>query len=74
MTAGSASKSSRAKVSEHRERLRAAGFRPLQIWVPDTRSAVFRAEALRQSRAVASSDQAKDDQAFIDAISEFSDE
>lgn len=74
MTAGSARKSSRAKVAEHRARLRAAGLRPVQIWVPDTRSESFRAEALRQSRAVAASLHANDDQAFIDAISEFSGE
>lgn len=74
MTAGSARKSSKTKVAEHRARLRAAGLRPVQIWVPDTRSEAFRAEALRQSRAVATSPHADDDQAFIDAISEFSDE
>lgn len=58
--------SSRAKVQAHRDRLRARGLRPLQIWVPDVRSASFRAEAHRQSLAVANSN-AADDQAFIDA-------
>ena len=28
----------RKKVSAHRARLRAQGLRPIQIWVPDTRS------------------------------------
>jgi hypothetical protein len=74
MTAGSARKSSRAKVAEHRARLRASGLRPVQIWIPDTRSETFRTEALRQSRAVAASAHADDDQAFIDAISEFPEE
>lgn len=74
MTAGFQRKSSREKVAEHRARLRAAGLRPVQIWVPDTRSEVFRAEALRQSRAVAASDYAHDDQAFIEAISELPEE
>lgn len=59
----------RLKVQRHRERLRAQGLRPIQIWVPDVRAAGFRAEAHRQSRAVAQSAQAADDQAFIDAIS-----
>jgi hypothetical protein len=61
--------SSRAKVSAHRKRLRARGLRPLQIWVPDTRSAAFKAQAHRQSAIVARSTQAQEDQDFIDAIS-----
>jgi hypothetical protein len=63
-------KPSRLKVSEHRARLRAQGLRPIQIWVPDVRAAVFRAEAHRQSLAVATSAGEEDDQAFIDAISD----
>jgi hypothetical protein len=41
----------------------------VQIWVPDTRGKRFVAEAARQSRAVAESTHAADDQAFIDAVS-----
>jgi hypothetical protein len=63
-------KSSRVKVGEHRARLRAQGLRPIQIWVPDVRAPSFRSEARRQSRAVAASAHGRDDQAFIDAISE----
>ena len=74
MTVDSARKSSREKVAEHRTRLRAAGLRPVQIWLPDTRSETLPAEALRQSRAVAASAHSEDDQAFIDAISEFPEE
>jgi Protein of unknown function (DUF3018) len=37
------------KVREYRARLRARGLRPVQIWVPDTRSPAFLAEARRQS-------------------------
>lgn len=66
---GSTSESTRRKVREHRDRLRARGLRPIQIWVPDVRAASFREEAHRQSRAVAQSDHAHEDQAFIDAIS-----
>ena len=64
-----ASASGKLKVRRHRERLREQGLRPIQIWVPDVRAAGFRAEAHRQAQAVAHSDQAADDQAFIDAIS-----
>jgi hypothetical protein len=60
---------SRQKVQAHRERLRAQGLRPIQIWVPDTRSPKFAAQASRQSLLVASSPHAAEDQAFIDTIS-----
>jgi hypothetical protein len=62
---------SRRRVRAHRERLRAQGLRPLQIWVPDVNAEGFAAEAHRQSRAVAVSDAADDDQAFVDSISEW---
>ena len=60
---------SRQKVQAHRDRLRAQGLRPIQIWVPDTRAPIFAAQASRQSRLVASSRYASEDQAFIDALS-----
>jgi hypothetical protein len=60
---------SRQKVQAHRKRLRAQGLRPIQIWVPDTRSSKFATQASRQSRLVASSRYASEDQAFIDALS-----
>jgi len=37
------------RVRKHREALRAAGLRPVQIWVPDTRRRGFAAECRRQS-------------------------
>ncbi len=65
----SAPKPSRSKVRDRRARLRAQGLRPIQIWVPDVRASAFRAEAERQSLAVAASDQSSADQAFIDGAS-----
>ncbi|WP_343708426.1 antitoxin MazE family protein [Mycobacterium sp.] len=59
----------RQRVREHRERLRAQGLRPVQIWVPDVRAPEFAAEAHRQSAAIAASEHESDDQAFVDAIS-----
>ena len=38
------------RVKRHRASLRAAGLRPVQIWVPDTRREGFAAECRRQSR------------------------
>lgn len=69
MASAKGPKPTRVKVQEHRRRLRAQGLRPLQIWVPDVRAAGFKAEAHRQSAAVAASAQAAADQAVIDAVS-----
>jgi hypothetical protein len=74
MASTSSAKPSRVKVREHRKRLREQGLRPIQIWAPDVRSAAFRAEAHRQSAAVAAGAHAFDDQAFVDAASTWSDE
>jgi hypothetical protein len=63
-------KSSRDKVRAYRDRLRRQGLRPIQIWVPDVRSRAFKAEAHRQSAAVAASTHEREDQAFIDSISD----
>ena len=70
MTAASSRKANREKVQAHRDRLRAQGLRPIQIWVPDVRAPGFAAEARRQSLAAAQSPHEAEDQAFIDAISE----
>jgi hypothetical protein len=59
----------RERVKRHRDRLRAQGLRPVQIWVPDVRAPEFVAEAHRQSADVAASKHAADDHAFIEAIS-----
>ena len=67
-------KPSRVKVREHRERLRSQGMRPIQIWVPDVGAPSFKSEAHRQSLAVAASAHAHDDQAFIDAASDWGNE
>ena len=37
------------RVQKHRAGLRAAGLRPVQIWVPDTRRSGFAEECRRQS-------------------------
>jgi DNA-binding LacI/PurR family transcriptional regulator len=63
-------KSSRERVRAYRQRLRSQGLRPIQIWVPDVRSKAFKAEAHRQSRAVAESPHEQQDQEFIDAVSD----
>lgn len=59
----------RERVSEHRKRLRAQGLRPIQIWVPDTRSEAFAEEARRQAVLVSELNAVSDDQEFVEAIS-----
>ncbi len=46
----------RDRVRKRRDALRAAGLRPVQIWVPDTRRPDFAEECRRQSRIVAGAD------------------
>ncbi len=70
MTTANAKEASVRKVRAYRQRLLDHGLRPIQIWVPDVRAPQFREEAHRQSRAVALSPNAEDDQAFIDAVSD----
>ena len=65
------SSKSRDKVRAHRARLRRRGLRPIQIWVPDVRSRRFAREAHRQSLLVARGAREREDQAFVDAISDW---
>ncbi len=64
----------RLKVREHRQRLRAKGMRPIQIWVPDVHAPGFAAEARRQSLLVAQSPEESEIQAFIDSVYEWPDD
>jgi hypothetical protein len=41
------------RVKRRRDKMRAAGLRPVQIWVPDTRAAGFAAECQRQCELIA---------------------
>ena len=50
-----------ARVQKHRDALRMAGLRPVQIWVPDTRNPGFAEECRRQSRLAAQADMADTD-------------
>ena len=65
---------SRERVAEHRARMRALGMRPIQIWVPDVNAPGFADEARRQSRLAAESPFEAEDQAWVDAVSEWPEE
>lgn len=55
------------RVQKHRNALRRAGLRLVQIWVPDTRRPDFAEECRRQSRLAAQADIADTDmQRFMD--------
>lgn len=47
------------RVQRRRDKLRAAGLRPVQIWVPDTRAEGFAEECARQARLVRESETRK---------------
>ena len=49
------------RAAKRRKALRAAGLRPVQIWVPDTRLPHFAAECQRQSGLVSEADLADAD-------------
>ncbi len=45
-------KTSAERVRRRRDKLRASGMRPVQIWVPDMRAPGFAAECVRQARLI----------------------
>lgn len=55
------------RMKQYRERLRAAGLRPIQLWVPDTRAPGFAAECRRQSASLAQDAAEAEAAAFIEA-------
>ena len=56
----------RQTASRYRARMRAQGLRPVQLWVPDTRSPKFAAECRGQSRSIARSPES-DVESFLEA-------
>jgi hypothetical protein len=58
------------KMQTYRERLRKQGLRPVQLWVPDTRSAAFVAEARRQWRLVRGTHSESEALDFIEAAAD----
>ena len=64
--------STHKKMQDYRRRLRAAGLRPVQIWVPDTRSAHFAKEARRQSLLVSRHKPEQETLDFIENVADMS--
>jgi len=65
-----ATKTSADRVQKHRAGLRAAGLRPVQIWVPDTRSSGFANECRRQSLALQDDPQEADILNWLEAAAD----
>ena len=60
------------RMDAYRQRMRAAGLRPVQMWVPDTRNPEFVELCRQQSLAVAASDPAGDElMRFIEGVYEW---
>lgn len=55
------------RMKQYRDRLRAAGLRPIQLWVPDTRAPGFAEECRRQSTALERDDAETDAANFIES-------
>ncbi len=58
------------RVEKHRASLRAAGMRPVQIWVPDTRRKEFADECRRQSLMLRDDNNEKEILEFMEAIAD----
>ncbi len=65
-------KSSQEKMRDYRTRLKAAGLRPVQIWVPDTRTAHFAKEARRQSLLVSRQKSEQEVLDFVESVADMS--
>lgn len=58
------------RVQRHRAGLRAAGLRPVQIWVPDTRRRGFAEECRRQSRLLREDPQESETSSWLEAVAD----
>ena len=58
------------RVEKHRAALRAAGLRPIQIWVPDTRRPGFAEECRRQSLALRGDPQEREILEWLEAAAD----
>jgi hypothetical protein len=62
------------RVQSHRDRLRAAGLKPIQIWVPDPKAPGFAAECRRQSASIQGDPTEMHDLEMLAEIADWSEE
>jgi hypothetical protein len=58
------------RVRRHRQQLRAEGLKPIQIWIPDTRSESFRQKCERESLSLVSDPQEAEILTWIAEVSD----
>ncbi len=58
------------RVRKHRDSLRLAGLKPVQIWIPDTRSESFRQKCERESLLLARDPQEAGTLAWITEVAD----
>ena len=58
------------RVRKHRDSLRIAGMKPVQIWVPDTRSESFRRKCERESLSLVADPQEAETLAWIAEVAD----
>ena len=58
------------RVRRHRETLKAAGMRPVQMWLPDTRRVEFVQECRRQSLSLRNDPHEKEILDWIEQVSD----
>ncbi len=62
--------SSADRVRRHREALRVAGLRPVQLWLPDTRDPDFIEACRRQSRSLRGDPQEKEILGWLESVAD----
>lgn len=60
------------RVRKHREQLRAAGLKPVQLWLPDTSSESFRRKCRQQARSLRNDPQEVEILDWIEQVSDTS--
>ncbi len=65
--------SPKEKMKNYRQRLRAAGLRPIQIWVPDLRSPAIVEELRRQSLLANAGPDEQATMEFLEAAADWDD-
>jgi hypothetical protein len=65
-----AKKAATNKMQAYRDRLRAQGLKPVQLWMPDVNAPGFEEELRRQVASLDPTDEAET-MAFIEAVGEF---
>ena len=58
------------RVKQHRDGLRRAGLRPVQLWVPDTRKPKFKTECRKQCEALRHDPHEQEVLAWVEQVSD----